>query len=452
MLDFTLTTAQQTLQQQARDFALAEILPATWFYEDNDATPLFVLEKAFAKGFMSHDIPQRFSGRGLGVMDSVLISEEMAAACAGLATSIFDNSLGLVPLLLSSNTELQEQLLPQLATEFKLISFATSEPLAGSDVAGMRCRAKEDGDEYILNGTKFWMTNGGIADYLTVFATVDAKLGHKGICAFLLDRRWEGITTSPQLPKLGQCASNTAGVKLHNVRVPRSHLLAPPGEGFALAMRTFARTRPVISAIGLGIARSAMEFALDYARRRQAFGKTLAELQAIQFKLADMLQQVETARLLIWKSAWEADQGLDPNISAAIAKVYSSEAATRVVNEALQIFGGYGYTRMFPLEKLLRDVRLLTIYEGTSEIQRVVLGTHALKNYRPVMPPLDELPILRGLDLGDEEQRSTAAWRCRQCGHVHYGPQPPQECPFCFFPQGAFRRIWPPDEQPSQAE
>jgi len=447
MLDFTLTPAQQTLQQQARDFALAEILPATWHYEDKDATPLFVLEKAFAQGFMSHDIPQRFGGRGLGVVESVLISEEMAAACAGLATSIFDNSLGTEPLLLSSNTGLQQQLLPKLAKEFKLISFATSEPLAGSDVAGMRCRAKQDGDDYILNGTKFWMTNGGIADYLTVFATVDSKLGHKGICAFLLDRRWEGISISPQLPKLGQCASNTVGVKLSNVRVPRSHLLALPGEGFTLAMRTFARTRPVIAAIAVGIARSAMEFALDYARRRQAFGAPLADFQAIQFKLADMLQQVETARLLTWKSAWEADQGRDPSIAAAIAKVYATEAATRVVNDALQIFGGYGYTRMFPLEKLLRDVRLLTIYEGTSEIQRVVLAGHALKNHQPAMPPLEELPMLRGLDLGDPEQRGTSAWRCRQCGHIHYGPEPPPECPFCFFPQGAFRQIWPPVNQ-----
>jgi len=224
------------------------------------------------------------------------------------------------------------------------------------------------------------------------------------------------------------------------VRVPRANVLAPPGEGFVLAMKAFGRTRPAIGAFAVGAARSAMEFAIDYARRRQAFGSRIGEFQAIQHKIADMVQKVETARLLVWKAAWEADQGLDPTIAASVAKLYSSEIAFEIANEALQIFGGYGYTRLFPIEKILRDCRLFRIYEGTSEIQRQILAGHAMKAYRPVMPPLDELPVgtpgeAEGPEAGGK------AWRCRMCGHVHYGDAPPEECPYCFYPKTAFKPV-----------
>jgi acyl-CoA dehydrogenase len=316
----------------------------------------------------------------------------------------------------------------------------------GSDVAGMRCHAEKKGNDYILNGTKYWITNGGVADYMTVFATVDPKSQHKGICAFVVERGWEGVSTGRQIEKLGQRASNTTALNFKNVVVPKENVLAEPGEGFVLAMRTFSRTRPSIGAFAVGAARSAMDFAIEYVKKRQVFGMTLQSFEAIQFKLAEMYQKVETARLLVLKSAWEADNGMDPTISASIAKFYATEAAVEVANEALQVAGGYGYTRMFPFEKLLRDIRLLMIYEGTSEIQRLIVAGHVLGNYKPVMPPLEDLPMVRGEGPGKlftDEMKGKTAWRCRMCGYVHYGDNPPEECPSCFFPSTAFKKVWP---------
>ena len=215
------------------------------------------------------------------------------------------------------------------------------------------------------------------------------------------------------------------------------------GKGFILAMRTFARTRPIIGSFGVGAARAAMEYALDYAKKRRAFGMTLNNFQAIQFKLAEMYQKVETSRLLTWKSAWESDQGRDATISASIAKFYATEAALEVANEALQIFGGYGYTKMFPIEKLLRDIRLLRIYEGTSEVQRIIVAGHLLTQYQAAAPALEDLALHREFDPLDDRapQAGQKAWRCRICGHVHYGEEAPSECPYCFFPKTAFKEI-----------
>jgi len=442
MLNFQLSPPQLKLQKKAREFALKEILPVAWYYDDIDETPMEVLKKAHAAGLINGDIPQKYGGKGWGLTESVILTEELAAACPGLATTIFDNSLGMEPLVLSKNEPLKKKYFAKILKDFKLICFATSEPTMGSDVAGIRCKAERDGDDYILNGTKYWITNGGIADYMSVFATVDPKTQHEGICAFLIERDWEGVSIGRKIPKMGQRGSNTTGINFKDVRVPEENVLAPPGEGFVLAMQTFARTRPAIGAFAVGTARSAMEYAIDYAKKRRAFGTRIADFQAIQHKIAEMYQKVETSRLLVWKAAWEADQGMDPTITASIAKFYSTEACLEVANEALQIFAGYGYTKMFPIEKLLRDARLFRIYEGTSEVQRYIVAGYVMNLYQPVMPPLDDLPIHRDIDpaelAGDEGQ---TAWRCRICGYVHYGNDAPEECPYCFFPQSAFVKV-----------
>lgn len=443
MISFELSPNQKELQARARQFALSEILPAVSHYDETGEFPLFLLQKAFDAGLMNGDIPVQYGGRGLGLMDTAVLTEEVAAACPGVATSIFDNSLGMAPILLSDNEPLKERILPIIAGHFKRICFATSEPVMGSDVASMRCRARQEGDDYILDGTKYWITNAGVADYMTVFATVDPEKQHEGIGAFLVEKGWEGITVGTPIPKLGQRTSNTAGIHFKNVRVPKENVIAAPGKGFVLAMKTFSRTRPIIGAFAVGAARSAMEFAIHYAKQRRVFGTKLSHFEAIQFKLAEMYQKVETSRLLVWKGAWEADSGMDPSISASISKFYATEAAMEVVNEALQIFGGYGYTRMFPLEKLLRDIRLFTIYEGTSEVQRLIVSGHVLNSYKPVMPELEDLPLIGGLDLNDPAERERSAWRCRMCGHIHYGDEPPESCPSCFFPQAAFKKVWP---------
>lgn len=440
MLNFKLTPAQEALRDKARQFAINEVLPVAAYYDAIDETPLPVIRKAYEAGVINLDIPKQYGGQGLGLLEATLATEEMAAACAGMATSLFDNSLGMEPVLLSKNEAIKEKYLPKVANEFKMICFATSEPTMGSDVSSIRCLAAEDGNDFILNGTKYWITNGGLADYASIFATVDPKSKHEGICAFLVEMDWPGVTVGRRIPKMGQRCSNTVGINFKNVRVPKENVLAEPGQGFKLAMQTFARTRPTIGAFGVGAARSAMEHAIDYAKKRRAFGAPISNFQAIQFKLAEMYQKVETARLLTWRSAWESDQGLDANISAAIAKMYATEAALEVANEALQVFAGYGYTKMFPVEKILRDLRLLRIYEGTSEVQRLIVGGYLLNNYQSIMPALEDLPIHHEQDpvQGKGDQK---VWRCRMCGHVHYGDEPPEECPYCFFPQKAFKEV-----------
>ena len=440
MLNFSLTPEQIELRDKARRFAVNEVLPIAWHYDEKDDLPLYILKRAWDEGIMNLTIPAKYGGQGRGLLECALVVEEISAACSGLATSIFDNSLGTEPLLLSRNVKVKEKYLPVLAKDFKLICFATSEPLAGSDVAGLRCKAEKSGDDYILNGTKYWITNGGLADYMSIFATIHPAKKHDGICAFIVEKDWKGVSIGRRIPKLGQRGSNTVGIHLKDVRVPKENVLAPPGEGFVLAMKTFARTRPAIGAFAVGAARSAMEFAIDYAKRRQAFGTPIANFQAIQHKIADMFQKVETARLLVWKAAWEADQGQDPTIAASVSKLYSTEIALEVANEALQIFAGCGYTKMFPIEKILRDCRLFRIYEGTSEVQRLILSGFALGAYQPVMPPLEDLPIHLDKDTVHLEP-GTTAWRCRICGHVHYGDEPPEECPYCFFPKSAFKKV-----------
>lgn len=446
MLDFSLSPEQLDFQQRARQFAKDVVLPAAWHYDEKDELPLWVLKKAHEAGVINSDIPKEYGGMGYGLVEGAIVTEEIAAACPGLATSIFDNSLGFEPLVISDNSYLKEKYLTELTKNFKRICFATSEPMMGSDVAGMQCRAQKDGDDYILNGTKYWITNAGVADYMTIFATIDPEKQHQGICAFIVEKDWEGVRVGRSIPKLGQRTSNTAGINLKNVRVPAENMLAPPGEGFLLAMKTFSRTRPIIGAFAVGAARSAMEYALDYAKKRKAFGSKLNSYQAIQFKLAEMYQRVETSRLLVLKGAWEADKGMDPTVTASIGKFYATESAMSVLNDALQIFGGYGYTRMFPIEKLLRDTRLFTIYEGTSEIQRMIVAGYLLSGYKPAMPPLNEVPVLIEGDAlfdSDGNPADTVAWRCPLCGYVHYGEAHPEECPYCFVKGEGFKPVWP---------
>ncbi len=441
MLDFTLTPEQSDLRQKAREFALKNVLPIAAYYDEIDETPVSVISKAFEAGLINGQIPKQYGGMGYGVTEGVILVEEIAAACPGIATSLFDNALGMEPLILCANKKAKKKYLSLFSKQFKLIGFATSEPMMGSDVSGIRCTATEDGDDYILNGTKYWVTNGGIADYFSIFATVDPKSQHKGICAFLVEKKWDGVTIGATIPKLGQRCSNTAGINFKNVRVPKENMLAKPGEGFMLAMNTFSRTRPAIGAFAVGAARSALEYAISYAKKRRAFGTNLSNFQAIQFKLAEMYQKVETSRLLVWKAAWEADQGMDPTISASIAKLYATEAALEVVNESLQIFGGYGYTKMYPVEKLYRDIRLYKIYEGTSEIQRMIVSGHVLNSYQSVMPSLEDLPVHREKDpLALKAPKKSTAWRCPICGYVHYGKEAPDECPYCFFPKESFKK------------
>jgi acyl-CoA dehydrogenase len=387
-MDFKLTEDQLALQKKAREFAINEVLPVAQKYDESEEFPLPVIKKAWDRGLLNISIPKQYGGPGYGLLEACIVVEEMSSACPGIATSLFDNNLGAEPIIIGGNEEQKQRILGELINEFKLIAFATSEPTMGSDVAGMKCRAQEDGDEYILNGNKFWITNGGYADYITVFATTDPEKKHKGIAAFIVDAKSEGVRLGKHIPKLGQRASNTVSVGLKNVRIPKENVLAKPGRGFVLAMQTFAHTRPAIGAFAVGCARSAMEYSIDYAKKREAFGRPIENYQMIQEKIANMYKDIEAARLLTHKAAWEADQGKDNNLSSSIAKAFASDVAMNATTEAIQIFGGYGYLRTYPVEKLFRDAKLYQIYEGTSEIQRIVISRFILNRYEHAMPYL----------------------------------------------------------------
>jgi acyl-CoA dehydrogenase len=385
-MDFGLTEQQIALKKKAREFAIREVLPVARKYDESEQFPLEVIKKAWEEGLLNLGIPTKYGGLGFGLLESCLVVEEMSSACPGIATSIFDNNLGAEPIVIGGNEEQKQRILGELVNKFKLIAFATSEPTMGSDVANMKCLAKKDGDDYILNGSKFWITNGGFADYITVFATEDPEKKHKGIGAFIVDTKSEGVRLGKHIPKLGQRASNTVAVGLKDVRIPKENVLAKPGRGFVLAMQTFAHTRPAIGAFAIGCARSAMEYSIDYANKREAFGRPIGNYQVIQEKIANMYKDIEAAKLLTYKAAWEADRGMDNNLSSSIAKAFASDVAMNVTTEAIQIYGGYGYIRTYPVEKLFRDAKLYQIYEGTSEIQRIVISRFVMKQYEHAMP------------------------------------------------------------------
>ncbi|TKJ22675.1 MAG: acyl-CoA dehydrogenase [Promethearchaeota archaeon Loki_b32] len=387
-MDFLLSEEQKALQKKAREFAIREVLPVARKYDESEEFPLPVIKKAWEENLLNLGIPKQYGGPGFGLVNSCIVVEEISSACPGIATSIFDNNLGAEPIVIGGNEEQKQRILSELVNEFKLIAFATSEPTMGSDVAGMKCKAEKDGDEYILNGNKFWITNGGYADYITVFATVDPEKKHKGIAAFIVDTKYEGVKLGKHIPKLGQRSSNTVSIGLKDVRIPKENVLAKPGRGFVLGMQTFAHTRPAIGAFAVGCARSAMEYSIDYAQKRETFGRPIGNYQVIQEKIANMYKDIEAARLLTYKAAWEADQGMDNNLSSAIAKAFASDVAMNVTTEAVQIFGGYGYLRTYPVEKLFRDAKLYQIYEGTSEIQRIVISRFVMKRYEHAMPYL----------------------------------------------------------------
>ncbi len=425
-----------------------EILPVVWYFDEKDQMPLFVLKRAYDAGLMNLAIPKKYGGLELDNLTISLAVEEFAAAGPGMATSIFGNGLGQEPIILSDNEAIKEKILTKVINEFTMTCFATSETSMGSDVAGMRCKATPDGADYLLNGTKYWVTNGGYADYASIFATTDRKLKHKGIAGFLVDLKWDGVSVKQHIPKMGQRCSNTVALKFDNVRVPAEYVLAKEGgPGFTLAMKTFTHTRPMIGSFAVGAARSAMEFAMQYAATRKAFGQPIGAFQGIQFKLAEMYQKVETARLMVWRAAWESDNKEDGTLWASMAKFYTTEAAFEVANEAMQILGGYGYTKYFPVEKLLRDVRLLQIYEGTNQVQRMVVLKYLMKGaVKPIMPPMENLPRLRAEDIEEAARmgmQKQVVWRCKICGHIHYGDEPPEECPVCRMKKGAFKKVWP---------
>lgn len=374
MLDFTLTEEQEMIRDMARNFAKKELLPKAEHYDQSDEYPWPIIKKAQKTGLLSSNIPEEYGGPGLGVLEECLINEELAWACSGIQTAIMLNNLAAWPILLAGNDSQKERYLPRLTDGGQLAAYALTEPAAGSDVAGILSTAVRHGDEYILNGTKTWITNAPVSSFSVVFAKTDPEARHRGMSAFILEHDWPGVTLGKPIPKMGQHAAWTGEIVMEDVRVPAENRLGQEGEGFLIAMQVFDHSRPPVAAAAVGVARRALDESLRYAQERKAFGKPIAALQAINFMLADMAINIEAAEHLVRRAAWLVDHGQSNVKEAAMAKAFAADMCMKATTDAVQIFGGYGYSREYPVEKLMRDSKIYQIYEGTSQIQRVIIA------------------------------------------------------------------------------
>jgi acyl-CoA dehydrogenase len=377
-MDLRLSEEQQALAQTARDFTRKEIIPKAAHYDETGEFPREIFKKAWETGLMNVEIPDAYGGLGGSCLDNCLVQEEVSFGCSGINTSMAANSLGATPLLIAGNDAQKKEYLSRLTRELSFCAYCCSEPDAGSDVAGMRTRVTKHGDDYVLNGQKRWITNGGVAGFYTVFATFDPAMKHKGIACFVVDASTPGVKAGRKENKMGQRASNTTDVIFEDVRLPKSALVGPEDGGFKIAMRTFDKSRPWIAATAAGVIRRSLEESRAYSLERKTFGVPIAQHQAIQFILAEMAISYEATRLLTHKAAWMVDEGDLSSIVSSYAKAYGADAAMAAATNAVQVFGGYGYTKEYPVEKLMRDAKLLQIYEGTSQIQRIVIARNVL--------------------------------------------------------------------------
>jgi acyl-CoA dehydrogenase len=404
VVDFTLTDEQKDLRELAHNFAEKEIRPVAWDY-DRDATwPQEIVEKAWEVGLMNAELPEAYGGPGLDLLSGVLIEEEMGWGCSGIGTSLMANGLAATPVIIGGSEEVKKQYLTMLAEEPKLASFCLTEPDAGSDVGGMKTRAVRQGDKYVISGSKCFITNGSHASWYTVYAKTDPDAGHRGISAFVVPRDADGVTVDKKEDKLGQRASDTALISFDEVEVPAGNLLGEENKGFKLAMMTLDRTRPGVSGLAVGIARAAFEFASEYSKERVQFGVPIAMHQAVAFMIADMATKVEAARLLVWQSAVLHDQGERNTLAASHAKRFAADAAMEVTVDAVQVYGGYGFIKEYPVEKLMRDAKIMQLYEGTSQIQRLVIAREIL-NPRP---PDTELQTKKETEVSEKAQKEAA--------------------------------------------
>ncbi len=378
MYGFELSEEQRALVDTARRFTRDRIIPVAAELDEHERFPEELYREAHSIGLANLELPQEYGGLGLSCMDHCLVIEELAYGCVGVQTTLAGNSLGAMPVMLAGTDEQKKQWLSRLVDEPIFASYACSEPDAGSDVAGISTRYERHGDEFVINGQKRWITNGGHASFFTVLATRDKSLRHKGISMFVVDRDTPGLRIGKKEKKLGQRSSDTTDVIFEDVRVPRSALLGEEGQGFKIAMKTFDRSRPWIAAGASGVIRRALDESKAYALERKTFGVPIAQHQAVQFMLAEMAIKYEATRLLTHKAAWAIDKGELDSVVSSYAKAFGADAAMAVTTDAVQIFGGYGYTREYPVEKLMRDAKLLQIYEGTSQIQRMVIARNIL--------------------------------------------------------------------------
>ncbi|MGE6760490.1 acyl-CoA dehydrogenase family protein [Corallococcus interemptor] len=373
-MDFQLSENQRALQDAARKYARDVVRPKAPHYDETSDFPKDLISAAFELGLLNMAIPSEYNGVGLTHLEQVIVCEELAWGCAGVATSLIANDLANLPIILHGTDDQKKRLLAPFGEKLKLSCFCLTEPSAGSDVAGMSTTARREGDEYVLNGSKCFITNAGYADQFTVFATLDKNKKHKGITCFVVEGRPQGLTTGKHENKMGQRASNTTTVTFDEVRVPVANRIGEEGEGFKIAMATLDNSRPLTASISIGIARAALEHSLEYSAQRHTMGKPIREHQAVQFMLAEMAMNTHAARLLTYESAQVLDEGQRNTLQSSYAKCFAADMAMKVATDAVQVFGGYGYMKEYPVEKLMRDAKLIQVYEGTSQVQRLVIA------------------------------------------------------------------------------
>jgi acyl-CoA dehydrogenase len=378
MIDFNLTEEQRGLQKLVRDFSQKEIVPIAPELDREQRHSPEIVEKYFNIGLLHYLVPEEYGGPGLGTLEGCLISEELGAACGGVAATLGANSLGLTPFLIAGDPSLKSELLTQHTSGPNLAAFCLTEAEAGSDVAALRTTALPDGDDYMINGTKRFISNGGVANLYSVFGLEDPKQGHRGISAFMVPAEYPGVKLGKKENKMGQRSTDTREVIFDNVRIPSRFRLGEGLDGFKIAMRTLDESRAGVGAAAVGIARAALDAAIAYSKERVQFGSPIASNQAIQFMLADMAKKISGARLLCWHAAWLNDNGLRNSMESAMAKCFAGDTAMEVTTDAVQIFGGYGYMKEYPVEKYMRDAKLHQIYEGTNQIQRLVIARQLL--------------------------------------------------------------------------
>jgi acyl-CoA dehydrogenase len=377
VVDLTLTDEQQDLRELAHSFAEKDIRKVAWDYDKDGTWPQDIIEKAWEIGLMNTHIAEEYGGPGLDYLSGCLIEEEMGWGCSGIGTSLMANGLASSPVTIGGTEEVKKEYLGMLTEEPKLASFCLTEPDAGSDVSGMKTTATRKGDKYVINGSKCFITNGGYADWFTVYAKTDKDAGHRGISAFVVPKD-DTVTVDKKEDKLGQRASNTATITFNETEVPAGHLLGEENHGFKLAMMTLDRTRPGVAGLAVGIAQAAFEFAAEYSKERVQFGVPIAMHQAVAFMIADMATKIEASRLLVWQSASLLDQGKRNTLAASHAKRFAADSAMEITVDAVQVYGGYGFIKEYPVEKLMRDAKIMQLYEGTSQIQRLVIAKEIL--------------------------------------------------------------------------
>ena len=373
-VSFELTGEQRALRELAHEFAEKEIRPKAAEYDEHQTHPADVIAKAHEVGLMNPHVPEELGGAGLGSMDGAVLGEELCWGCSGIGTAIVANILGALPMLIAGTEEQQREWLPPLLEEPILCSFALTEPNAGSDVSGIQTTATRHGDDYVINGSKMFITNAGHASWVIAFASTDKDARHRGLTAFIVPTDTDGVVVEKHLDKMGQRATDTSALAFQDVKVPASNRLGEEGQGFKIAMQTLDRTRPGTAAGAVGVARAAFEHAVEYSKERVQFGQAIAMNQGVNFLVADMAAEIEAARLLVWQAAWLLDQGKRATLQSSYAKRFAADTAMKVTTDAVQIFGGYGYIKEYPVEKLMRDAKLFQIYEGTSQIQRLVIA------------------------------------------------------------------------------